>query len=181
LPPNFPILSCRKRTVRQQFEAAHPIGSKARLALGLGLYTAQRLGDVVGMGRQHIHNGELSLRQNKTGTSLSLPILPELRAILDATPNGNITFLTKDSGKPFAAGELSTQFRAWSTEAGLPAGCTFHGLRATRRTRLADAGCSAHEIAAWSGHLSLQEVERYTRSANQKRLAAQAVARAAQA
>src|SRR5262249_39504524 len=42
-----------------QFEAVHPIGSKARLALALGLYTAQRRGDVVRMGRQHIRDGEL--------------------------------------------------------------------------------------------------------------------------
>src|SRR5262249_1852618 len=34
-----------------QYEAHHPIGSKARLALTLGLYSAQRRGDVVRMGR----------------------------------------------------------------------------------------------------------------------------------
>jgi len=61
----------------------------------------------------------------------------------------------------------------------LPKGCTFHGLRATGCTRLADAGCSAHEIAAWSGHMTLKEVERYTKSANQKRLAVSAMARIA--
>jgi len=45
-----------------QFETHHPIGSKARLALALGLYTAQRRGDVVRMGHQHIRNGELMVR-----------------------------------------------------------------------------------------------------------------------
>src|SRR5262245_47686811 len=48
-----------------------------------------------------------------------------------------------------------------------------------RGTRRADAGCSAHEIAAWSGHITLKEVERYTKSANQKRLAVNAMARMA--
>jgi hypothetical protein len=28
---------------------------------------------------------------------------------------------------------------------------------------MADAGCSAHEIAAWSGHVTLIEVTRYTK------------------
>jgi integrase len=160
-----------------QFEARHPVGSKARLGFALGLYTMQRCGDVVRMGRQHVANGVLSVRQNKTGTALSLPVRSELQTVIDATQNEHLTFLVKDAGKPYTAGEFSTQFRQWMNEAGLPQGCTFHGLRATGCTRLADAGCSAHEIAAWSGHLSLKEVERYTKSADQKRLAIQAMGR----
>jgi integrase len=160
-----------------QFEARHPIGSQARLAFALGLYTVQRAGDVVGMGPQHIRNGWLSIKQHKTGTPVSVPVRPELQAVLDGTPCENLTFLVKDSGRPFGS-EFSTAFRAWSNEAGLPNGCTFHGLRATGCTILADAGCTPHEIAAWSGHKSLSEVERYTKSADRKRLAVQALARA---
>ena len=161
----------------EQYERAHPIGSKARLGFALGLYTVQRLGDVIRLGPQHIHNGFLTVRQNKTGTELTLPVVPELRAIIDATPGEHLTFLVKKTGRPYCGTEFSGQFRAWCDEAGLPKGCTFHGLRATGCTRLADAGCSAHEIAAWSGHMTLKEVERYTKSANQKRLAVQAMAR----
>src|SRR5262249_11201214 len=40
----------------QQYEAFYEIGTKARLALALGLYTAQRRGDVAGLGRQHLRN-----------------------------------------------------------------------------------------------------------------------------
>ncbi len=39
-----------------QFEARHPVGTKPRLALALGLYTGQARQDVVAMGRQHIKN-----------------------------------------------------------------------------------------------------------------------------
>jgi integrase len=163
----------------EQYERAHPVGSKARLALALGLYTVQRLGDVIRMGRQHIHNGELTVRQNKTGASLVLPVLPQLQAIIDATPGEHLTLLVKKTGRPYCGTEFSGQFREWCDEAGLPKGCTFHGLRATGCTRRADAGCSLHEIAAWSGHKTLKEVERYTKSANQKRLAVQAMARSA--
>lgn len=163
----------------EQFERVHPVGSKARLALALGLYTVQRLGDVIRMGRQHIHNGWLTVRQSKTGTSLALPVLPELQAIIDATPGEHLTFLVKKTGRPYCGTEFSGQFRAWCNEAGLPKGCTFHGLRATGCTRRADAGCSTHEIAAWSGHMTLKEVERYTKSADQRRLAVQAMARIA--
>jgi integrase len=72
-----------------QYEAHHSIGTKARLALGLGLYTAQRRGDVVRMGPQHIRNGELAVRQGKTNAALLIPVLPELQQIIDATPTGH--------------------------------------------------------------------------------------------
>ena len=51
-----------------QFEAHHPIGSKPRLALALLLYTGQRRGDVIRIGRQHIRDGVLLIVQQKTGT-----------------------------------------------------------------------------------------------------------------
>ena len=83
-----------------QFEAHHPIGSKARLALALLLCTAQRRGDVIRMGRQHIRDGVLTVRQEKTGAALRLPVHPVLAAAIEATPSGNMPFLTTDTGKP---------------------------------------------------------------------------------
>jgi integrase len=160
-----------------QFQTFHPVGSKARLALAFGLYTAQRRGDVIRMGRQHIKDGVLSVAQEKTRARLAIPLHPELQAILDVTPSGQLTLLTTKTGKSYAAGDFSEQFRAWCDAAGLPLRCTFHGLRKVALTRLADAGCSAHEIAAISGHKSLKEVERYTRNADQARLARAAMAR----
>src|SRR4029077_6212653 len=44
----------------EQYEAAHPIGTKARLALALALYTGQRRSDVIRMGRQHVRDGVLT-------------------------------------------------------------------------------------------------------------------------
>src|SRR5262245_6138080 len=69
------------------FEAKHPIGSRARLALALLLYTAQRRADVIKLGRQHIRDGLLHIRQSKTGKPLAIPIHPALRTVLDATPS----------------------------------------------------------------------------------------------
>jgi len=158
-----------------QFEAAHPVGSKARLALALGLYTAQRRGDVVRMGRQHIRNGELMVRQGKTNASLLIPVLPELQMIIDATPTGHLTLLITKSGKSYGANDFSEQFRKWCDDAGLPPECSFHGLRKTALTRLADAGKSVHQIAAVSGHKTLKEIERYTKAADQRQLAREAL------
>src|SRR5262249_45597331 len=39
------------------YEVAHPIGTRARLALALPLYTALRRADLVGLGPQHIRDG----------------------------------------------------------------------------------------------------------------------------
>jgi integrase len=159
-----------------QFEAAHPLGTKAYLALHLGLDTVQRRSDVVRMGRQHIRDGVLHVTQQKTGKALALPVRPELRAAIDATPTGHLTLLITKTGKSYGANDFSEQFRKWCDDAGLPRRCTFHGLRKAGCWRLAEAGCSANEIVAWSGQ-SLREVERYTPAADQARLARNAMVR----
>jgi integrase len=159
------------------YEAGHGVGTKARLALALGLYTAQRRNDVLRMGRQHIHDGILSVKQQKTGAALRIPVHPDLRAIIDATPGGHLTFLTTRTGKPYAGDNFSEQFRAWCKAARLPEKCSFHGLRKAACRRLAEAGCSVNEIAAISGHATLREVQRYTKAVDQERMARNAMAR----
>jgi integrase len=53
----------------------------------------------------------------------------------------------------------------------LPAVCSAHGLRKAACRRLAEAGCSAPQIAAISGHKTLAEVQRYVEAANKAKLA----------
>jgi integrase len=50
-------------------------------------------------------------------------------------------------------------------------------LRKAAARRLAEAGCTEREIAAITGHASLREVQRYTRAADQTRLALSAMAK----
>jgi integrase len=154
-----------------QFEAHHPIGSKARLALALMLYTAQRRSDVIKMGRQHVRAGVVHVRQQKTGAALAIPVHPALQAVLDATPSEHLTFLTTEYGKPFTAAGFGNWFRERCDEASLPKHCAAHGLRKAACRRLAEAGCSANVIASISGHTTLREVERYTKAADQERMA----------
>jgi len=159
------------------FEAHHPIGTKPRLAFALLLYTAQRRGDVLRMGRHHIRDGVLTVRQDKTGAVLVIPVHSDLQTVLDATPGEHLTFLTTEQGKPYGGPNFSNQFREWCDAAGLPKECSAHGLRKAACRRLAEAGCSANEIASISGHASLREVERYTRAVDQARMARNAMAR----
>ncbi|RYI94186.1 MAG: integrase [Acetobacteraceae bacterium] len=164
----------------EQFEARHPVGSKPRLALALLLYTGQRRSDVILFGRQHVRDGVLTFTQqknrNRKPVRLSLPIVPELQRIIDATPSAGMVFLNSERGTPYTADSFGNRFRAWCREAGLTS-CSAHGLRKAAATRLADLGCSAHEIMAVTGHRTLKEVDRYTREATQKVLAASAMAR----
>jgi integrase len=162
-----------------QFEKMHALGTRARLAMALLLYTGQRRGDVVRMGRQHIRGGAVHVRQQKTGAELAIPLHPELSRVLEATPSDHLTFLTTAFGHPFSAAGFTNWFRDICNEAGIPRGLSAHGLRKAACRRLAEAGCSANEIAAISGHVSLREVERYTKAADQARMARSAITRLA--
>jgi integrase len=158
----------------EKYEMCHPLGTKGRLAFALLLYTAQRLGDVIAMGRQHLRDSAICVRQQKTGAVLRIPIHPELRKALDKTFFEHLTFLVTEHDKPFTATGFGSWFRNRCVEAGLSRNCSAHGLRKAACRRLAEAGCTAHQIAAISGHASLREVERYTKAADQVRLARQA-------
>jgi len=156
-----------------QFEKCHPFGSRARLAFALLLYTGQRRSDVVRMGCQHVRDGVLTVRQQKTGTKLSIPVHPALQAILN-TVSDNLTFLTTQFGKPLTSNGFGNWFRDQCNAAGLPQ-CSAHGLRKAAARRLAEAGCTAHEIASITGHASLKQIAHYTRAADQGRLASAAM------
>jgi integrase len=167
----------------KQFEERHPIGCKARLAMALLLYTGQRRSDVVEMGAQHVHDGWLRFTQVKNRSrrpvTMEIPIIPALQAIIDVTPSDGKSFLATAAGLPFTANGFGNRFRKWCNEAGLPH-CSAHGLRKAAAARLAEIGCTEHEIMAVTGHKSLKEVSRYTRAARQKVLAASGMAKFAE-
>src|SRR5262249_39179000 len=158
----------------EQFEERHAISSRARLALALLLYTGQRRSDVVRMGRQHIRDGVLHVRQLKTGAELAIPIHADLHAIIRESAAEHMTFLVTEFGKPFTAAGFGNWFREQCDMANLHH-CSAHGLRKAAARRLAEAGCTEHEIAAITGHASLREITRYTKAVDQKRLATAAI------
>jgi integrase len=159
------------------FTTTFPIGTRERLAMALGLYTGQRRGDVIRMGRQHIKDGVLHVRQEKTNAALAIPVHPKLQAVLAAVPATQLTFMQTLKGKPFTGHAFSNWFAKACNKAGLGSQCTFHGLRKAACRRLAEAGCSANEIASISGHATLKEVARYTKAVDQARMARNAMAR----
>lgn len=153
------------------FYGAFAIGTRERLAFDLLLFTGQRRGDVVRMGRQHVRDGVLVIRQSKTGTEVEIPLMPELRQSLDLLPAGQLVFLMTGQGKPFTAAGFTNWFRDTVSAAGLPIGLSAHGLRKAACRRLAEAGCTAPQLMAISGHKTLAEAQRYIEAANRKALA----------
>jgi integrase len=158
----------------RQFEAQHSIGTKARLALSLLLFTGQRRGDAIRFGRQHVRDGKLVITQRKTGKRLTLPILPALQQIIDASPCGNMTFLVNDLGRPFTDAGFGNKFRQWCDQADLKH-CTAHGLRKAGAVIAANNGATAHQLLAIFGWSSLEMAELYTRAADQVRIAESAM------
>jgi integrase len=152
------------------YEARHPEGSKARLAMILLLYTAQRRGDVVALGWANIKGRCISVKQSKTGAELDLFMLDELTDAIRSLPRDKPTFLTTEFGKPFTAAGFGNWFRDRCNEAGMPQ-CSAHGLRKAAGRRMAEAGMSGDIIKAVTGHSNLKQVSVYTQAANQATLA----------
>ncbi len=153
-----------------QFEARHSVGTKARLALGLILYTGVRRSDAVRLGRQMERDGWLRFTVAKTGQEHEVPILPQLRELIDATPSGHLTYITTKFGKPFTPAGFGNWFRRRCDEAGLRH-CSAHGLRKAGATIAANNGATEHQLMAMFGWDSPKQAAVYTRKVNRRRLA----------
>jgi site-specific recombinase XerD len=163
----------------EAFRNHFPLGTLPRLALELLYCTGQRRSDVVKMGRQHLRAGLICIRQFKPPhTLVEIPILPELRAALDAmADHPHLTFLVNEHGRPFEPESFTPWFVLCCAKAGIPARFTPHGLRKASAKRHADNGATTHELMAWHGWLTIAEAERYTKGADRRRLAGSAAAK----
>jgi integrase len=181
-----------------QYRERHAIGTMARLAIELLLNIAARRHDAHLIGMQHARDGKLTWRPSKTerstGKSLTIKIMPELQAALDAIPkaaraDGVLMFLVNDYGRPFAsAAAFGNKFANWCRKAGLEAvecadGRTrnyrAHGLRKAALRILAHHGATAVELQAVSGHSSLAQLQEYLNEVEQERAADAALAKLA--
>jgi integrase len=150
-----------------------------RRVVVLGLYTGQRRGDLCAMTWAAYDNATIRLRQGKTGTSLVIPCHPNLHAELERwkAERTGIHILHSPRTGAWTPPHLSREMKAAMERIGLPTRLNVHGLRKAAARRLAEAGCTAHEIAAVTGHLSLSMVQHYTRSVDQAHMAGAAIAR----
>jgi integrase len=156
------------------YEARWPIGTRQRVWLDVLLYTGLRRGDAVKLGRQHIRDGVAALKTEKTGTEVTLPILPVLAQTLAAGPCGDLAFITGESGRPLTKESFGNLFRKSCRAAGLQ-NRSAHGLRKAAATRAANAGATVPQLEAIFGWSGGAMAALYTRAADRRRLALQAM------
>lgn len=165
----------------EKFEERWPVGTRQRLAFDLLIFTGQRSGDVRKMLWTDVRHGKVKVIQGKTGAELTIAQHPSLAPSLDAFRKDVGCIVVTEFGKPFS----EHGFGNWMADAiglaNLPDACVTHGLRKAAARRLAEAGCTAHEIQAITGHTTLKEVERYTAAVSREQLATSAIGKVANA
>lgn len=146
----------------------HAAGTTPHLAMQLLYRTGQRSSDVVQMGSHTLLGGRIQLEQDKTGSVVDIPLSDELKKVLPT--HNHKTWLVTYKKEPFSAKGFQQGFVKWAKAAGVH-GKSSHGVRAAVATHAAENGATTQEIMAVTGHKSLAEVERYTRSANRAGMA----------
>jgi integrase len=153
-----------------QFEARHPVGTRARTAFDLALFTSQRKADVRVMGPADVVRNKIKLTQRKTCKQLLIPIHPNLSLSLKSIDQNCEAFILNDWGRPYTIDSFGMWFKRRCKEAGLERR-TMHGLRKAAARRFAELGLSNQMIKSITGHTSDTEVARYTAAARQERMA----------
>lgn len=158
---------------RAAFERRWPVGTTARLVYALAIWQGHRRSDIAALKPSDIAGDLVRLTQRKTGKTISLPIVSMLEEVLSATDMTGPTVLMTVHRKSFSAKSLSGNMADWTSKAGLPAGCTIHGLRKTLGKLMAEGGASTRELMDVLGHDDINHAELYSREAEQLRMARQ--------
>jgi integrase len=149
------------------------MGTKERVWLDVLLYTGLRRGDAVQLGRQHVRDGVATLRTEKTGITVTIPILPALATTLAAGPCGELAFICGEAGRPFTKESFGNAFRDACRSAGVSKSA--HGVRKIGATRAAENGATVAELEAIFGWQGGGMASLYTRAADRARLAKSAM------
>jgi integrase len=113
------------------------------------------------------------LKTEKTGTEVTLPILPALEATLRAGPCGDLAFIAGLRGQPMAKKSFSNDFKDACRAAGVSGSA--HGVRKIAATRAANAGATVAQLEAIFGWSGGAMAALYTRAADRRRLATEAM------
>ena len=120
--------------------------------------TAMRRGEIAAMRWEHVDRKArvLLIPETKNGTPRRVPLSTSALAVLDGLPrriDGRVWGMRPDS--------ISQAFERVCKAAGIE-GLTFHDLRHEATSRLFEKGLNPMEVAAITGHKTLQMLKRYT-------------------
>jgi integrase len=155
-----------------QYEAFWPIGTRERIMFGVFCFTGLRRGDAAKLGKQHIRNGVITIDTEKTGTRVTIPVLPELAEIIAAGPTGELSIIASKKGQPIRKEVLGNLFKKACRAAGIP-NKSAHGIRKAAATRAANNGATVATLEAIFGWEGGKMASLYTKGADRKALAAE--------
>lgn len=179
-PRNAPVVN-RPWTADEFATVMEAMPPELRIAAALGAYAGIRQGDVLTLPWSAYDGDVIAARASKTNEPIWVPAHSELRKLLSAAPRKSPIIVVGVRGHPFTSNGFRTRFfrviRSLELSGKIGKGLTFHGLRHTAATALADAGCDTRDIMSITGHKTEAMVARYTQSADQKRRARSAIAK----
>lgn len=160
-----------------RYEARWSIGSNPRLVYSLALYQGHRRADITQFTPADFKADGSTVTQQKTNRHLWLPIHPNLAEVLAATDMSRPYLVMTEYGKPFSPKALGMRMQEWTRAAGIPPGYTLHGLRKTLGKALAEGQATTRQLMDMLGHTDISHAELYSREAEQRRMAADAMAK----
>lgn len=155
-----------------QYQAKHPIGTVARLAIELLLHSGLRRSDIVLAGKQHLRGNVFTMKTKKTNAVITVEFPQSLLDIIKATETSDLHFLSWGTTKrrPYTAKGFQAWFRKQCDDAHLDPELSAHGVRKLSATLAANGGAPAHELMAQYGWTNLKQAEIYTKGADRKKL-----------
>ena len=138
--------------------AAATYGGEIGPLITWAIETAMRRGEIAAMRWEHLDRKAkvLLIPETKTGTPRRVPLSTAALAVLDGLPrrlDGRVWGMRPDS--------ISQAFERVCQAASIE-GLTFHDLRHEATSRLFEKGLNPMEVAAITGHKTLQMLKRYT-------------------
>lgn len=157
------------------YERRWPLGTRQRVWLDVLLYTGLRRGDAVRFGRQHVRDNVGTIKTEKSGftVTVTLPILPVLAETLAAGLCGDLTFIAGERGQPLTKESFGNMFKAACRAAGVPGSA--HGVRKIAATTAANHGATVAQLEAIFGWTGGTMASLYTREADRRHLALEAM------
>lgn len=155
-----------------KFRKHWPLGTRQRVAVEILVNTGLRRGDAVKLGRQHVKDGVATIRAEKTGVDIYIPILPALQEAILHGPTSDLAFLCGANGRPMHKESFGMFFREACDAAGVKGSA--HGVRKLAATVMAEEGATEEQLKAVFGWSTNEQSMIYTRSANRKKIAIEA-------
>lgn len=148
-----------------------------KLPLALARFLGIRRGDILKLPRMAYRDGHLAFRTAKTGKLMKMPVMGQLKQILDdylvAVPTSSIdvTLLCLNSyGQPWTEMGFTAsvkKFFAKMVERGIASpGLTMHGLRHTVAAELRALGYTLDQIKNYLGQETVEMAQHYSSSAD---------------